>query len=202
MTVLSDALSRATTASADPGGLPKRAKVIAIGAVLVAGLVFFFWTRSNLWLDEALSVNIARLPLGDLREALKHDGAPPLYYVLLHVWTGVFGSGDWAVRALSGVCMVGTAVAVWFLARRIAGPACGWIAVLLVASNPYAIRFATEARMYALEMLLVACGALAFRRALESPTLGRLATCSLIVALLLYTQYWTIYLLLVVAGLL
>ena len=38
--------------------------------------------------------------------------------------------------------------------------------------------------MYALEMLLVACGILAFRRALESPTLGRLAMFALIVALL------------------
>src|SRR5947207_7913413 len=183
MTVLSDAPSRATTAPAEPGGLPHRAKVIAVGIVLVAGLVFFFWTRSDLWLDEALSVNVARLPLGDLREALKHDGAPPLYYLLLHVWTAVLGSGDWAVRALSGVCMVGAAVALWFVGRRIAGPTCGWITVLLFALNPYAIRFATEARMYALEMLLVSCGILAFRRALESPTLGWLSEFALIVEL-------------------
>jgi hypothetical protein len=176
--------------------------MIAGGAVLVAGLVFFFWTRSDLWLDEALSVNIARLPLGDLREALKHDGAPPLYYLLLHVWTGVLGSHDWAVRALSGVCMVGAAVALWFVGRRVAGPACGWITVLLLAASPYAIRYATETRMYALEMLLVSCGILAFRRALESPTIGRLATLGLIVALLLYTQYWAVYLLLVVGVLL
>jgi mannosyltransferase len=202
MTVLSDAPSRATTAPAEPRGLPHRAKVIAVTVALVAGLVFFFWTRSDLWLDEALSVNIARLHPGDLREALKHDGAPPLYYLLLHVWTAVLGSGDWAVRALSGVCMVGAAVALWFVGRRIAGPACGWITVLLFALNPYAIRYATEARMYALEMLLVSFGILAFRRALESPRLGRLALFALIVALLLYTQYWALYLLLVIGVLL
>ena len=56
--------------------------------------------------------------------------------------------------------------------------------------------------MYALEMLLVSWGILAFRRALESPTLGRLAPFAVIVALLLYTQYWTLYLLLVVGVLL
>ena len=55
--------------------------------MLVGGLFFYFYTRSDLWLDEALSVNIARLPLVDLHEALRHDGAPPLYYVLLHFWT-------------------------------------------------------------------------------------------------------------------
>ena len=48
------------------------------------GLVFRFWTQSHLWLDEALSVNIARLPVGDIPEALRHDGHPPLYYWLLH----------------------------------------------------------------------------------------------------------------------
>jgi len=202
MTVLSDAPARATKAPAEPGGLPRRAKVIAVGAVLAIGLVFFFWTRSDLWLDEALSVNIARLPLGDLREALRHDGAPPLYYAMLHVWTGLFGTGDWTVRALSGLCMVGATVAMWFVGRRIAGRSCGWIAVLLVVSSPYAIRYATETRMYALEILLVACGILVFRRALEAPTLGRLAMLALNVALLLYTQYWALYLLAVTGVLL
>jgi len=204
MTVLSDAPMRATTAPPEPGRLPRRTRVIAVSVVLAAGLVFFFWTRSDLWLDEALSVNIARLPLGQLHTALKHDGAPPLYYLLLHVWTAkdAFGSGDWAVRSLSGVCMVGAGVALWFVGRRVAGPACGWITVLLLAMSGYAIRYATETRMYALEMLLVSCGILAFRRALESPTLRRLVVFALIVALLLYTQYWTLYLLLVVGVLL
>ena len=31
---------------------------------------------SALWLDEALSVNIARLPAPDLFAALRHDGSP------------------------------------------------------------------------------------------------------------------------------
>ena len=69
----------------------------------VAAVAFRFVTRSPLWLDEALSVNIARLPLGDIPEALRHDGHPPLYYFLLHGWMELFGDGDVAVRALSGL---------------------------------------------------------------------------------------------------
>ena len=45
-------------------------------------------------------------------------------------------------------------------------------------------------------------GILAFRRALESPKPARLVHFGAIVALLLYTQYWALYLLLVVAVLL
>lgn len=200
MTLLSDAPAREPTSP----GRSLRGRPTAttfIGAVVLAGgLVSYFWTRSDLWLDEALSVNIARLPLGQLDHALRHDGAPPLYYALLHVWSAVLGSGDWAVRSLSGVCMVGTAVALWFAGRRIAGRAGGWIAVVVVASNPFATRYATEARMYALEMLLVSWGIVAFRRALESPTVARLAQFGAVVALLLYTQYWALYLVVVVGG--
>ena len=77
--------------------------------------------RSPLWLDEALSVNIARLPVGDLLEALRHDGHPPLYYLLLHYWMEVVGEGDVAVRALSGIFAVASLPLAWVAGRRLAG---------------------------------------------------------------------------------
>ena len=52
--------------------------------------------------------------------------------------------------------------------------------------------------MYALVMLLVTAGYLALRRALELPSIGRLAVVTLITAAMLYTHYWTMYLLAVV----
>ena len=44
------------------------------------------------------SLRSRRLP-----DALRHDGAPPLYYVMLHGWMRLFGTGTVAVRALSGL---------------------------------------------------------------------------------------------------
>jgi hypothetical protein len=172
---------------------------VAIGCV---GLVFFSYTRSALWLDEALTVNLARLPLSQLQGALKHDGAPPLYYVLLHFWTGVFGSGNVASRSMSGLFMAAAVVATWFAARRFLGTTGAWIAAVVMVANPYAIRYATEARMYSLEILIVASGIVVFQRAMDQPTPGRLALVSLLVALFIYTQYWSFYLLVVVVGLL
>jgi uncharacterized membrane protein len=186
--------------------------LILAGLVVAAGLVFRFVTRSELWLDEALSVNIARLPFSDLREALRHDGAPPLYYVLLHVWTDVFGIGDVAVRALSGVLSVATLPLAWFAGRRLGRPGApgpvrhdssrtrlvAALVVLVFATSPYMIRYATETRMYSLVMLFVTAGYLALRRAFERPTLGRLGLVALLAGAMLYTQYWTMYLLAVV----
>src|SRR5688500_3101197 len=62
-------------------GLRTAVAVLALGAIALR-----FRTDSPLWLDEALTVHIADLPLGDIGPALRHDGHPPLYYWLLHVW--------------------------------------------------------------------------------------------------------------------
>ena len=173
---------------------------IAIGVVLLAAIVLRFVASSALWLDEALSVNIARLPLGDLHAALKRDGAPPLYYVLLHFWTDWFGTSDTAVRALSGVTSIATFPAMYFIGKRVGGRFTAWAAVLIFATLPYSIRYGSETRMYALVMFLVAWGYLAFVRALEKPTVGRLALVSLAVAGLLYSQNWALYLMAVVGA--
>ena len=50
----------------------RRAAAVAIGLALAVGVVARFVTVSHLWLDEALTVNIARLPLGDM-----FRGPPP-----------------------------------------------------------------------------------------------------------------------------
>jgi mannosyltransferase len=171
---------------------------VGIAVVLVASVVLRFVASSALWLDEALSVNVARLPLRDLPEALKRDGAPPLYYVMLHFWTDWFGTSDTAVRALSGVVSVATFPAMYFIGKRVGGRFTAWAAVLLYATLPYSIRFGSETRMYSLVMFLVAWGYLAFVRSVEKPTVGRLALVSLVVAGLLYSQNWALYLMAVV----
>ena len=163
-----------------------------------------FVQRSPLWLDEALSVNIARLPLGDLFEALRHDGHPPLYYVLLHGWMEVVGEGDFAVRALSGIFAVASLPLAWIAGRRLAGPAGARWALVVVALSPYCVRYATEARMYSLVMLLVLAGYLVLSDALDRAPAWRLAALALISGLLLLSHYWSFYLLaatgLVLAG--
>src|SRR5262249_35952467 len=90
--------------------------------------------------------------------------------------------------------------AMWFAGRRIAGRTGGWIALLVLASSPFAIQFGSETRMYSLVMLLVTLGYLAVRRLLERPSLGRQAVVALITGLLLYTQYWAFYLIAVVGA--
>jgi mannosyltransferase len=167
----------------------------ALGAAaVVVGVGLRFWCPSALWLDEALSVNIARLPLRQIPGALSHDGSPPLYYVMLHFWMEAFGQGNFAVRALSGLTSVATLPFFWLAGRRLGGRTVAWVAFFLALSSPFAIDYATATRMYSLMILLSLLGFLALRAAYEMPTRRRMMALGAVTAAILYTHYWGLYL--------
>jgi mannosyltransferase len=166
---------------------------IAVAIALVIAIGFRFVCRSDLWLDEALTVNIARLPLRQIGPWLRHDGAPPLYYWMMHFWIKAFGNSDTAVRSLSGIFSVASLPLAYFCGKRIGGRRTAWTAVLVLAANPFAFIYATSVRMYSLETFLVFAGILAVRRAFDQPSLGRVAFVAVLTSLLVYTQYWGFY---------
>jgi len=168
--------------------------VVLIG-IVAFGIAVRLYSRSTLWLDEALSVNISKLAVGDIFEALRHDGHPPLYYVMLHYWMEVFGDGDIAVRLLSSVFSVATLPLAWIAGRRVAGLTGARWALVVVALSPYCVRYATETRMYSLVMLLALGGYLLLDDALKRPTWPRLAGIAVVSGLLLLSHYWAIWLL-------
>jgi mannosyltransferase len=184
-----------TPSTAPPTTWQQRLLPVLAVVVAVAGAAARFITTSAMWLDEALSVNIASLPLDQIPEALRHDGHPPLYYFLLHAWMDVFGDGDVATRALSGVLAVLALPVAWLVGRRAGGPTVAWLTVLVLGALPFAVRYGTEARMYSLLILLVLLGWLAVRAGLDQPRLRTLVAVALLSGTLLLTHYWAIYLL-------
>ena len=57
----------------------ERVSPVLVVCALAGATAARFVTRSDLWLDEALTTNISRLPLGEIGPWLRHDGAPPLF---------------------------------------------------------------------------------------------------------------------------
>lgn len=167
------------------------AGLCAVGVVAVA---LRFWTRSPMWLDEALTVNIAAHPLHQIPDVLRNDGHPPLYYFLLHWWMDLVGTSNTAIRALAGVFGVLVIPATWLVGRRVGGRTVAWSAAVVVAVLPFAIRYSTENRMYSLVMLLALLGWLcadsALRRTRPLPLVG-LTVCT---SALLWSQYWALWL--------
>jgi mannosyltransferase len=172
-----------------------------LGIACLVGLILRWWPRGALWLDEAQSVAFASLPLDEIAGALREDGAPPLYYVVLHGWMWLVGDSDFAVRALSALLSTATVIVVAALTRRRWGPTMAVAATVLVATSPFAIRYAAHARMYALVMLEVVLAVAIVGRALEAPRLGRLTAVTMASTALLLTHYWSLYLIITVAAL-
>ena len=168
------------------------AAVVALD--LAIGICLRFTTTSKLWLDEALGVNIASAPIGQLADHLRNDGAPPLYYVLLHFWISLFGDSDFTVRSLSGVFSVLGLGAAFILARRLWGSRYAFVATAILAVLPYAVYFGTETRMYSLVMLESALLLFVWIGDWETGALKRGLIAMVLIALLLYTHYWSLYL--------
>src|SRR5208282_157031 len=108
-------------------GRARAAAGIAVALVVAAGIFLRFYTHSALWLDEALTVDRSHLPVGQIAGSLKEDGAPPLYYYLLHYWMDLFGQSDLATRSLSGVIGVATLPVAWLAGLRFGGRVAAWI---------------------------------------------------------------------------
>lgn len=169
---------------------------LVLGALVVlTGVVARFLAPNGLWLDEALSVNIAKLPLTQMAGALVQDGSPPLYYVMLHCWMLVFGQGEFAVRSLSAIASVATLPLMWMAGRRLGGRRTAWATLLLAASSPWAIYYSSYTRMYSLMALEGVLFYLALRRAMELPSRRRLVAVGVLTAALMYTHYWDLYVL-------
>jgi mannosyltransferase len=162
--------------------------------VICFGIALRFWTSSDMWLDEALTVNISILPVTEIHGYLMRDGSPPLYYYLLHFWMQAFGTSNGAIRALSGVFSVATLPCVWIAGRRLGGRTVAVSVTVLVATSPFAVYYGTEARMYSLVAFLTVVGFLALDNSLRKPTRWNLVAVAAITALLLYAHYWSLYL--------
>lgn len=176
-----------TTRSGGFAGLVPAAAALAVAV----GVILRFVAPSPLWLDEALSVHIATGDVG-LADALRRDGHPGLYYLLLGWWADLVGESDGATRALSGVFGILTLPVLWMAARR-HGRDVATATLVLAASSPYLIRYATEVRMYALLVLVIAAGWLALETAWANPRPVPLLGVAATTAAALHTHYWSLY---------
>jgi hypothetical protein len=173
----------------------QRFAVVAFAGLLVL-LSAFLRTQAidaPFWIDEGLSTGIASHHLFSIPSVLAHDGSPPLYYMLLHVWMRIFGGGEIPAHALSVVIAVATVpIALWggwsLFDRRT-----GLICACLFAVNPFATQYAVETRMYALVMLLGLTMVIGFLHGFVFRRRGYLILFAASLVLMCYTHAWGLF---------
>ena len=129
---------------------------------LAASLQFWALDAQSLWYDEGFSAWLAQRPLGEIVARTAADIHPPLYYLLLHGWIGLFGTSEWSLRLPSAMLAVLCVPLIWQVARRLLRQrAAADTAALLVAFSPLWLWYGREARMYTLVLALLLGAALA-----------------------------------------
>ncbi len=104
----------------------------------------------SLWYDETVSAYLASKSIPELIAHTAGDIHPPGYYLLLHLWTRLAGSSEFALAFFSlffGVLLIPLA---YTLARRLMGRTVALWSALLVAISPYNLWYSQEVRMYTL----------------------------------------------------
>jgi mannosyltransferase len=129
-----------------------------------------------------------------IRAVFLADTHPPLYYVLLYIWTLTFGTSDFALRSFSITCSWACLPFLIAIARRIGGAKAVIPSCVLFLFSPLGVYYSTEGRMYSLlwvgvlatiwaSLLLHDCG----------PSRGRCAFWIAASAAGLFTQYFFVF---------
>lgn len=151
-------------------------------------------TASAIWCDEASSLAMSEFSPSLIWFHSAHDVHPPLYFLLLHAWTSVFGTTLFSIRFLSvlpGVVTV--ALGIW-LTLLIARRRAALLAGIFLALLPIAVRYSQEVRMYSLMGLWLLGATIALVYWVKNPQRHRyLVVYALLMTASFYTHYFTAF---------
>lgn len=189
----------AVRGSSRPDWLTRRNAAIALLGLAIVAWGLFVRTRAfgaAYWIDEGLSVGIASHGFFDIPGVLRQDGSPPLYYMLLSLWTGVFGTSEEATHGLSLVFSTLAIPAGLWAGWSLGGARVGLIAGLFFTGSPFLTAYAQETRMYSLVVLLSLLVTATFLHAYMRRDRRFIPLFALALAAILYTHLWSAFLVL------
>lgn len=170
--------------------------------IVLFGLVLrLFAINQSFWLDEATSALVVRdFSLTEIfTKFLPGDFHPPLYYVFLKGWSAVFGYSELALRSMSLFFGLLSIVLVFFVTQRLfENKKISYLASTLLATSGLHVYYSQEARMYSMATFFVLLAIYYFQSILKKDArLGEWLVFSLLLALVLLTDYLSGFILLV-----
>ncbi len=175
--------------------LPPWARIGGLVFVLMVVSVFLRsrYLSGQFWMDEGLSTGISSHSLTAIPGVLRHDGSPPLYYLLLHVWMSIFGNTESATHSLSLVFGLLTIPVGLWAGWSLFGERTGVITGVLFAFSSWLTQYSEETRMYSLMALLGLLATAAFVHVFVFRRRKYLILFAIAQALMLYTHAWGIF---------
>ncbi|MFD1373262.1 glycosyltransferase family 39 protein [Actinoplanes sichuanensis] len=139
--------------AAPPAGAPSRDTrrfLPLLPGLLMLAVALVGAGRPVLSWDEVTSAEVASRSVPQILDLIPNlDAVFGPYYLFLHFWTAVAGTGEIILRLPSIIAMAGAVTIAAELGRRLFDPAVGLVAGLLLCAVPNTSRYAAEARPYA-----------------------------------------------------
>jgi mannosyltransferase len=130
--------------------LDQNCSYIALGLLFLAfGARILYLSAPSLWLDEAISVNIAKSSVAEYLQWARNDFHPPLYYLLLHLWS-FLGHDEFTLRFFSVILNCFSGIILYVFVRKMFDHSTALLTLLLFTISPFQIRYSQEVRMYSL----------------------------------------------------
>jgi mannosyltransferase len=195
------AVHQTPSAASFPPDPARRVRWLTLLLLLAAGAAvrFLFLARKPFWFDECFSVEVARVSWNNFLHLLWwREANMSLYYLLLRIWLRFEihdGRSEFFIRSLSVLIAVATIPAIYRLARQLYDRRVALIAAALFTFNAYSVRYAQEARSYALFLLLATLSSGLLIALLREPTRRNRLGYVLVSILAVYAHFYALLLL-------
>lgn len=140
----------------------KRGKVLFFwGLLLLESLLMIVLIfDKNIFMDEAFTIALAEHPWKDIISLTAADVHPPVYYLILKLFTSIFGSSIILQHLVSVIPMILLLILGCTLVRKRFGDLTAFIFMLSIFGMPKMLAYGTEIRMYSWAMFFVTAAAL------------------------------------------
>lgn len=116
---------------------------------LLASVVYLYnLTFSDLWIDETFTKKLIEFPLPGMLKLLAGDFHPPLYFLLLKIFSMAAGTSDFSIRLFSVIGALCTLILSYQSGQRVFGKKGALYFCVLILSIPMLAFNAHDARMY------------------------------------------------------
>lgn len=182
--------------------------ILALILLLGAFLRIYGLGDESFWLDEADTIEYTKSSVAGIIEGTyvnstllpqffgKGAGSVPLYYLLANYWTKIFGLSEFKLRLISALFGILSIYLIFLAGKLLFNYRVGLIAAFILAINHQHIYFSQEARMYSMLAALTLFSVLLLFHALSSNKTGYWVIFVITNAALLYTHYFSFFILL------
>ena len=134
--------------------IPYRQIILAVLLITIIILQIAASQIRSFWEDEAYTGWLVTKDFTKIIENVHADNNPPLYWLLVSIWSKVFGTSELGLRSFSILWLVATCLLTYKVAKDLFDENVSLIAIGLLTFSPLVLTYAHNARYYSMAAAL------------------------------------------------